>query len=272
MAVATGTALLAGSALAGAGAIAGGAMSSSAAKSAANTQAEAANRASQLQYDMFQQQMGLQEPFRQAGLSGQNRLLDLLGLSGNTGATGYGSAMVPFSQTDFTADPGYAFRLSEGMKALEGSAAARGLLKSGGTIAGGQQYAQGLASQEYQNAFNRYYDERNAMINPLEALRGSAQTAATSMGGAASQYGANVGNLMLGAADARAAGRIGSANAFSNALGQGASIFGNYLAQPSTGGGFNPYAAMGGANAGMNSMPSYNATFDGLSLPSGYVG
>jgi hypothetical protein len=220
---------------------------------------------------MFQKQTELQEPFRQAGLSGQNRLLDLLGLSGNTGAQGYGSAMTPFSQTDFTADPGYAFRLSEGMKALEGSAAARGLLKSGGTIAGGQRYAQNLASQEYQNAFNRYYDERNAMIRPLEALRGSAQTTAESMGGAASTYGANAGNLMMGAANAAAAGRVGSANAFSNALGQGASIFGNYLAQPSTGG-FNPYAAISGANAGINSMPSYSATFDGLSLPSGYVG
>lgn len=218
-----------GGAIAGVGALGAAAISSSAARSAARSQTEAANRASDLQYQMFQEQMALQEPFREAGLAGQNRLLDLLGLSGNTGAAGYGSAMVPFSQTDFQADPGYAFRLAQGTQALENSAAARGLLKSGRTMAGIQDYAQGLASQEYQNAFNRYYAERNALINPLEALRGSAQTASTTMGGAASQYGVNAGNLMTSAANAAAAGRVGSANAFANALGQGASIFGNYL-------------------------------------------
>lgn len=260
-----------GGAIAGAGALGSAVISSSAAKSAARTQAEAAARAAALQKEMFDKQIALQEPFRQAGLTGQNRLLDLLGLSSNTGAAGYGSAATPFSQTNWMQSPGYAFRLGEGMKAIENSAAARGLLKSGGTLAGMQDYAQGLASEEYQNAFNRYYDERNAMIRPLEALRGSAQTASDTMGGAASRYGANAGNIYMDAAQAAAAGRIGSTNAWSNALGQGASIFGNYLAQPSTGG-FNPYTAINGANAGLNSMPSYNATFDGLSLPSGSVG
>lgn len=239
-----------GSAVIGAGTAA---MSSSAAKSAARTQAAAADRAAQLQYEMFQQQMALQEPFRQAGLTGQNRLLDLLGLSGNVGAEGYGSAMVPFSQTDFTADPGYAFRLAQGTKALESSAAARGLLKSGGTLAGIQDYAQGLASQEYQNAFNRYYAERNALINPLEALRGSAQTAANTMGTAAGQYGVNAGNLMTSAANAAAAGRVASTNAWTNALGQGASMFGNYLAnQPLS----NYLASQGPSVSSMGALPT----------------
>ena len=210
MAIATGTALLAGSAIAGAGALAGGAMSASAAKKAARTQAESANQAAELQRQMFERQTELQEPFRQAGISGQNRLLDLLGLSGATGAAGYGTAAVPFSQTNFMADPGYAFRLKEGMKALERSAAARGLLKSGGTLRGTMELGQGLASQEYQNAFKRYYDERAAMLAPLEALRTGGQSASSNIAGYAGQYGANVGDLMTGAGAARAAGPAAS--------------------------------------------------------------
>lgn len=262
-----------GGAIAGVGAIGAAAISSSAARSAARAQTEAANRAADLQYQMFQQQMALQEPFREGGLAGQNRMLELLGLGGDPNAAGYGMAAVPFSQTDFMADPGYAFRLSEGTKALENSAAARGLLKSGRTMAGIQDYAQGLASQEYQNAFKRYYDERTALLAPLNVLRTGGQLASGTIGEAAGQYGVNAGNLMTGAANAAAAGRVGSANAFANALGQGASIFGNYLSQPSYGG-FNPYSAVSGVTNYINSPANlgYTPTFSGLSLPSGPVG
>jgi hypothetical protein len=52
-------------------------------------------------------------------------------------------------------DPGAAFRQSEARKALEGSAAARGDLLSGGTLQALQTRSQDLASQEYGNAFNR---------------------------------------------------------------------------------------------------------------------
>lgn len=52
-------------------------------------------------------------------------------------------------------DPGYKFRLSQGQKALETSAAARGTLNTGGTLKGIVDYGQALASQEYGNVFNR---------------------------------------------------------------------------------------------------------------------
>ena len=52
-------------------------------------------------------------------------------------------------------DPGVAFRLAEGRKALEGSAAARGGLLSGPTLAALQRSGQELSSQEYSNAWNR---------------------------------------------------------------------------------------------------------------------
>jgi hypothetical protein len=56
---------------------------------------------------MFDQQMAGQEPFRQAGVTGQNRLMEYLGLGGNAGAEGYGRYGRDFGMSDFQADPGY---------------------------------------------------------------------------------------------------------------------------------------------------------------------
>lgn len=55
-------------------------LGASAAGDAADAQAGAADRASQLQYQMWQEQKALQEPFRQGGLAAQNELMYLLGL------------------------------------------------------------------------------------------------------------------------------------------------------------------------------------------------
>ena len=63
-----------------------------------------------------------------------------------------------FDPSNLQMDPGYAWRLSEGTKALERSAAARGGLQGGGTLRALAGYSQGLASQEYQSAFNRAKD------------------------------------------------------------------------------------------------------------------
>jgi hypothetical protein len=115
-----------------------------AAKSAAQTQADSAREANALLYKMYQEQKGLQEPFRGAGITAQNRLLDLLGLSQNRGAEGFGKYGRDFSMSDFTADPGYAFRLAEGQKTLDRQAAARGGLISGGALKAATRYGQDM--------------------------------------------------------------------------------------------------------------------------------
>jgi hypothetical protein len=228
-------------------ALASAAIGASASRSAARTQAAAADRASELQREQFDRQVELQEPWRRSGIAAQNQLLTLLGINPNpppkTIMTSFGAIPVPtkngidsgltvdasspdfgkygkaFSETNFTTDPGYAFRLSEGMKALERSAAARGGLLSGATMKGLQRYGQDLASQEYQNAFNRYYAERNAALNPLQSLAGLGQTSTQALGAAGQTYAGNVGNLMGQAAQARASGYVGGANALTGALG-----------------------------------------------------
>jgi len=188
---------------------------------ASKAQQQAAQQAQDTQMQMFDKQTALQEPFRQGGITSQNRLMDLLGLSQNTGAQGYGSAAQPFGEAQFAEDPGYTFRLKEGMKALEHSAAARGGLISGAAMKGAQRYGQEMGSQEYMNAFNRYQTERAALLNPLQSLMGSGQTAANTLSQAAQNTGNNVSELQTQAGNARACGYMGSANALTSAVNNG---------------------------------------------------
>jgi hypothetical protein len=288
-----------------------------------------------LQREMYNTQVQNLRSFKEAGEAGQARMMDLLGLSGNTSAPGYGSAATTFKVEGFDPntlfeefnakeleqDPGYAFRLAEGQKAIERSTAARGGLQSGAALKAAARFGQEMGSQEYQNAFNRFQSnkafqaqeygnafnrfttERQNLLAPLMSLTASGQAAAAGQAAAggnfasgASQaiqnagagasnaygnYGATVGNIaaqqgagasnaygnfgagqsaaygasgqarqsaygnfgnnltniygqqganqinaLTGAANARAAGQIGSANAFTNAIGQGVSIYG----------------------------------------------
>ena len=260
--------------IAGTAALAGGAIAAGGAKKAARAQEQAAEKAQLAQERMFQEQKALQEPFRQAGLTAQQQIMQLLGVGGDASAAGYGSLAKPFGQTDFQQDPGYAFRQAEGMKALERSAAARGGLLSGGTMKGIQRFGQDLASQEYGNAFNRYQIERSARLNPLQSLMGSGQSATNVMTGATGQAGQNEAANLYGAGQARASGYVGSANALGGALssiGQAAASYPlmqaqmnyfNSLGRGGVGGGggsvIQPYAA-----PGLNVPPTYMPSFGG---------
>jgi hypothetical protein len=248
--ISAGAAALIGGGVAAAGSIIGGMAGASASESAASTQAAAADRAAELQYKQWQEQQKLQAPFREAGLTAQNKLLDYLRLSPGSSGKYAGD----FGMKDFQQDPGYGFRLSEGMKALDRTAAARGGLLSGSTLKGAQRFGQDLASQEYQNAFNRYQVNRSNQINPLQSLMGSGQSATNVLGTAGQNYANQAGEAYMGAGNARASGYIGSANALSNAFGGVTNAFTNYnlmnalnrpAYSPSTGG----YSTGGGVNA-----------------------
>lgn len=191
-----------------------------ASKSAASTQAAATDRAGEIQREMFQEQNRLQEPFRQGGMAAQNKLLTYFGLPGGTEGADYGKYARDFGMADFTADPGYGFRLAEGQKALDRQAAARGGLISGGALKAATRYGQDMASNEFTNAFNRYQTNRANQLQPLQSLMGAGQTSANTMGNAAANYGTNAGNLVTSGGAARASGYVGGANALTSGLGQ----------------------------------------------------
>jgi hypothetical protein len=207
-------------------AVIGGAVASRGASKAASAQQQAAEQASQVQREIFQKQTELAEPFRQAGITSQNELLRMLGLGGEPGTPGYGSLGQQFTAEQMQMDPGYGFRLAEGEKALERMQAARGGLLSGSAIKAGQRYGQEMASQEYQNAFNRAQALLGNRLGALGSLYGAGQTGTQQVIGAAGQYGSNVGNLLMQSGQARASGYLGQANALSQALGQGAMGYG----------------------------------------------
>jgi hypothetical protein len=261
-------------AIVGAGAsLIGGAMASSAASKAAKAQAQSADKAAQLQAktakeslalqkQMYEEGVARQQPFYEAGITGQNRLMDILGLSGRTGAEGYGSAMRPFGMSDFQSDPGYAFRMKEGLKSLDQQAAARGGLISGNALRAAQQYGQDLGSQEYMNAYNRYQTNRTNVLNPLQSLLGQGQSTANTLGSAGAGYAsgagntmmtsaANIGNLGVAAGNARASGYTGSADAWNRALGGAAgTIVSGLNANQMYGSGYNPYNNYAGLAGG----------------------
>ena len=172
---------------------------SDAVKAAARMSAESAQQATQLQREMWQAQQAQQQPWLQAGQTALNALTPL--------ATNYQK----FGMDQFQQDPGYAFRLSEGQKALDRQAAARGGLISGGALKAAQRYGQDMGSQEYQNAFNRYQTERTAQLTPLQSLAGVGQSSVNQLGQMAQNYGTAAGNI----------GMMGGANQANAALMQG---------------------------------------------------
>ena len=220
------------------------AIGSSAAKGAAKTQAAAADRAAELQNEQFQQTRQDYAPYREAGY---NALAELQRTAGNVpGAFKFGAG-------DYQADPGYAFRLSEGQKALDRQAAARGGLISGGALKAAQRYGQEMGSQEFQNAYNRAFTgygtevaRENQLYNRQAALAGIGQTATGQVAQAGQNYANTAGNLITGGAAAQAAGQVGQANAITGGLGTYLNYSqGNALTNALRGGGYGSnYAAV----------------------------
>jgi hypothetical protein len=204
-----------------AAALIGGKMASGAAKSAAATSAAASDRASDLQREMFERNVELNAPFREAGVNALNKLVPM---------TDYQN----FGMNEFQQDPGYAFRMSEGMKGLERSAAARGGLLSGATLQGIQRFGQGLASQEYQNAFNRYGIERERRMAPLQSLAGVGQTTSQQLGAAGTGLANTLGNIGMNQANVEGNARMARASAYGDTTNQLANLAGRYYG----GGGF----------------------------------
>lgn len=183
-----------------------------AANSAAHTQADAAGAASNNQLAMWEIQNGQEAPWRQAGTQALNEI------SANTPLWNQ-----PFTADDFHAnmDPAYGFDVAQGQKAIQTSdASSRGLVNAG-TLASLSNYSQSQASNEYQNAFNRYQTQINSSYNRLAGIAGLGQTAQGQSNQAAQNAGNNISANTIGAGNAMAAGTVGVANAFGNAASQG---------------------------------------------------
>jgi hypothetical protein len=180
-----------------------------AAGKAAGTQADASRYAADVQQKMFEQQNEQQKPYREAGYTALNDI----------------SGMKPYLTKQFTPedfaqgiDPGYAFRQQQGQEATNRMANTAGGLIGGNALQGLQNYSQGLASQEYGNAFNRFQSQRTGIYNTLASIAGLGQTSLGQTTAAGTTAAGNIGSNIANAGAATAGGIVGQANAIGGGL------------------------------------------------------
>ncbi|EKS9798231.1 MULTISPECIES: hypothetical protein [Burkholderia] len=224
-----------GSLVGGAVSLVGGVLGSDAAGDAAQTQADAANRAADLQWKQYQQTRDDLAPYRDLGSSFIPQLRTALQNPLLSSVFSYGDFTAP-TAAEAAATPGYQFTLDQGLKAAQNSASARGLGASGAAMKGAEAYATGLADSTYGDTFNRslatYNTNRgNALsnfgtnygiasdaVNRLLGVVGNGQNASAMTGAMGAQAAGNVANAITSGAAASAAGTVGSANAINSGL------------------------------------------------------
>lgn len=176
-----------------------------AANAAGSEQAGAAREALGLQQSIYNDQKANQAPWMQAG------------------TTALGGMQNPdfqrdFTMADFQKDPGYDFRMQQGQQALERSASAQGALQSGAQLKALTQYGQDFASNEYQNAYNRFNNDRNQRFGRLSTIAGMGQNATNALGMAGMNYANQGGQDIMGAGNAMAAAHLGVGQAWANGV------------------------------------------------------
>lgn len=240
-------------------AVVGGVISSRASGRAASTQADAARDVGNLQAEatleqiaaqerMFERQIELQEPFRQAGVNALGQLQSAQTQlppafrsqtqfpGGFTPSAGSALPGAFTGQVNLQSDPGYQFRLSEGLKALDRQAAARGGLISGSALKASQRFGQDMASQEYGQAYDRALTEYGTGVNRANTMFSRDLTGyGLDVESAQGQYGRELDayNAMLGRSDTmynRFAGQAGMGQTATNQLAGAAGQSGANLA------------------------------------------
>jgi len=202
------------------GSIIGGLINKSASDRASDAQSEAARRANETQLAMYNQNRADTEPWRKAGGGAVGQMSMLTGPGGEFNRS--------FSMADYQQDPGYAFRLSEGQKALERSASARGNLLGGAGLRAIDRYGQDYASNEYQNAYNRWQQQRTQQFNQLASLAGLGQTSTGQLGQAGSNTANQIGGNMMNLGAGESARALAQGNNWSGAINNGVNNWLNY--------------------------------------------
>lgn len=127
----------------------------------------------------------------------------------------YSNELMGHGPTQFRKTQDYNFGLQQGMDAVQASAARNGGLYSGATLQALNQYGQDYGSQR-----------RGQWMNALAGLSGQGLNAAAGQGQAALGTLGAVNEGYAGIGNARAAGAIGGANAWNDAIGNAIGIYG----------------------------------------------
>jgi hypothetical protein len=187
---------------------------------AANAETRASEAAIAEQRRQFDLIRADQAPWQEVGRSALNQLARMFGIAPSGGAESpridpnTGQPIPQLTNAEGTPDysaffdsPDYRYALDQSQRAIERSAAARGGLASGGTLAALQRNASGLASQNLGNYVNR-----------LASLAGVGQNANAALGNAGMTTGSNISNLLVQGGQSRASGILGGAAGWNQAF------------------------------------------------------
>lgn len=207
----------------------GGVMGSNAAKDAANAQADAANQQLAYQKQVYAETTARNAPWVASGGAANNKLSNLLGTGDNINAPGYGSMTGNFSMADYlnNQDPSYQFGMTQGQNALNAQNAATGGAESGAAMKAAQRYGQDYAGTKFNDAYNRWSNNRSNVYNMLSGQSTAGQNSANNTATAGNNFatGASTAAGNLGAANA--SGYMGSANAYTSAIGNAMNNYNN---------------------------------------------
>lgn len=149
-----------------------------------------------------------------------------------------------FNAADLNANmaPNYAFVLDQGQRAAKNAGNLQTGLISGNTMKGLEDYTQGLAGNQYQQAFNNFTANQSNIFNRLATIAGFGTGANSVTANAGSNAAANIGSAQLAGGAAQAAGTVGQANALSGGLNNAASWYtlGNVMNNGGNTGGYDP--------------------------------
>jgi len=134
--------------------------------------------------EFYGQGVGFQQPYMEAGTGATNQLAALF-------APGGEYTRQPTLE-ELQMDPGYAFRMEQGRQQMLNAARSGGLAGSGAALKAATRFGAGEASQEYQNAYNRFMANRAAATQGLQNLAGTGAGAASTATGLAGQTGSNI--------------------------------------------------------------------------------
>lgn len=168
-------------------------------------------------------------PYTNTGSTATAQLQDLLGTPGKGLLTPWDQQFTAPTEAQAEATPGFKFQLKQGEDAIQNSTAGKGSLLTGRTLADLNNFAQGTASQNYQNVFNNaftqyrsaydtFLNNQNNTYNRLMGASGQGLNAAGTSAGITMNTGENIASLIGQEGAARAAGTIGSANAYGSIL------------------------------------------------------
>lgn len=167
--------------------------------------------------------VGFQEPYMGAGTGATNQLAALFGQGGAY------TQQPTLEQLQM--DPGYAFRLQQGQRAMESALGSSGMRGSGAALKAATRYGQEAGSQEYQNAYARFMANRAQAVQGLQNLAGTGAGAANVASGLAGQTAGNLSNVYTGTAGNIANTAIGVGNqlasTYANTGNQLANVYGN---------------------------------------------